>query len=176
MADKDGKYVDQFGGWYFVRPVTQFDTSSGMRSVHLSDDTNFQLDNNTYCYSQSEDSIEVETYPKLDIVDYTGNMCIFGVPTKNYTYNTTAYTNAHAIYDVAWKKYVYERYNKNNKVITCYVYMTPSDFINFDFNHFIKIGNQLCMVNKIYDFDAVTNQKVKVDLITIQDIEGYTTR
>ena len=89
---------------------------------------------------------------------------------------TTGYTNATAIYDNVWKKYVNERYNKHNKMVTCYIYMTPSDFIDFKFSDFIRIENQLYIVNKIYDFNAVSNQKVKVDLITVQDITGYTTR
>ena len=177
MKDDEGFYVDQFGSFYVMKALGTFDTTTGLRTVHLSDDTDYQVFNNTYFYSQSVNSIQVDTYPKLDVLDYNNRMCVFGVPMENYTYQFTAYTNASAIYDYIWKKYIDERYNKNNKIVTCYVYMSPSDFIDFEFNHFIKIENQLYMVNEIYDFNAsATNQKVKVDLITIQSIEGYTTR
>ena len=60
-------------------------------------------------------------------------------------------------------------------MVTCYLKLTPSDYANFDFNHFITIENQLYMVNKIYDYDITNDESTKVDLITIQDIKGYTT-
>lgn len=182
MSDSDGKYVDQFGGFYLYNSTAHFDTAEtlNMRAVKITDDTPFQNANNTYFYSQDQNSINVTTYPRLDIVYNMPlgekRMCVFGKPLLNYTYNTTAYNNARDIYTMIWKKYVEERYNRNNKIVTCYIHLTPYDYINFKFNDFIKIENQLYVVNKIYDYDAVTNQKVKVDLITVQDITGYTTR
>lgn len=177
MADKDGKYVPQFGAMYFDRGRYSFDTSDTleMMNVVLTDDTEFQRLSDTFFYNPTVDYKFVTLYPKLDVV-YSNYMCTFGKPMENYTYQTTAYDNKTTIYDMVWKKYVEERYNKNNKVLTCYVHLTPYDYINFDFNHFVKIENQLYVVNKIYDYDAVTNQKVKVDLITVQDITGYTSR
>ena len=52
--------------------------------------------------------------------------------------------------------------------------LTPTEYNQFQWNKFVKIGNQLCIVNKIYDYDMTSNQPTKVDLITIQDINGYT--
>ena len=52
--------------------------------------------------------------------------------------------------------------------------LTPYDIANFEYNNFVKIENQLYMVNKIYDYQIDENQTTKVDLITIQDIKGYT--
>ena len=51
--------------------------------------------------------------------------------------------------------------------------LTPYD-INFKYNNFVKIENQLYMVNKIYDYNIDENTSTKVDLITIQDLKGYT--
>ena len=45
---------------------------------------------------------------------------------------------------------------------------------SFDYNHFVKIDNQICFVNKIYDYDINNVEPTKVDLITIQDFSGYT--
>lgn len=182
MRDKDGKYVSQFGSFYYYYLPSNFDTSESvnMRAVKITDDSPFQRNNNTYFYSQDQNYKSVTSYPRLDVVfkPLTSQkvMCTFGKPTVNYTYSGTSFDNAVDIYNLAWKKYIEERYNKYNKVVTCYIHMTPYDFIDFDFNNFVKIENQLYVVNKIYDYDAVTNQKVKVDLITVQDITGYTTR
>ena len=178
MADDDGNYVKQFGAFYIMRGIHIFDTSEdlSMREAKISDDTVLQQKNNTYFYSQSENSKSVPSYPYLDIEDNNYNVCIFTAPMKNYTCWPMQYIGMSGIYENFWKKYINERYNRNNKIVTCYIHLTPYDYINFNFNDFIKIENQLYVVNKIYDYDAVTNQKVKVDLITVQDITGYTTR
>ena len=58
--------------------------------------------------------------------------------------------------------------------MTCYLDIKPFDYCNFEFNNFIKIDNQLYFVNKIYDYDITSNSPTKVDLITVQDLNGYT--
>lgn len=177
MSNEDNKFVSQFGSFYLMRGLSSFDNSVNLnlRSVVISDDSVLQQRTNTYYYSQSTRTLSVTTYPRLDLI-YSNNMCVFGKPMANYTYSATVYNNGVDIYNKVWKKYLTERYNRNNKVVTCYIYMSPSEYIAFDFNKFVKIEDQLYIVNKIYDYDAVTNQKVKVDLITVQDITGYTTR
>lgn len=77
------------------------------------------------------------------------------------------------IYDKYWGNYITERYNTQNKIVTCYLKLTPTDYANFEFNKFLLIDNQLYVVNKIYDYDITNNDSTKVDLITIQNIDGY---
>ena len=57
--------------------------------------------------------------------------------------------------------------------MTCYLKLTQTDFVNFEFNNFVKIGNIIYFVNKIYDFNVESNGTTKVDLISVQDINGY---
>jgi hypothetical protein len=78
------------------------------------------------------------------------------------------------IYDLFWNKYINERYNIQNKKVTLYVNITPPDFIQFEFNKFVTVDNQLFMINKIYDYDLNSNGLTKVDLIQITDISAYT--
>lgn len=174
--DKDNKYVDLFGSFYFHNGLKEFSTESTlhMRSVIISDDTDFQQGNNTYFYTQSADfrGYSVYTYPYLDVVR-GNNMCLFNIPNKNYTYLNN-YSGKSSIYTTLWNDYIDERYNIQNKLITCYADIKPIDYCNFEFNKFVKVGNQLCMVNKIYDYDVTNNQTTKVDLITIQDVDAYT--
>ena len=119
------------------------------------------------------DYIRVSNYPHLDIVS-DDNLCVFNIPKENYTYLNN-YVGKNSIYSNFWENYLNERYNIQNKIITCYVMLTPTEYNQFKWNKFVKIGNQLCIVNKIYDYDMTSNQPTKVDLITIQDINGYTT-
>ena len=57
--------------------------------------------------------------------------------------------------------------------MTCYLRLTPKDWIDFKFNHFVKIDNVLYIVNHIYDYDITSSDSTKVDLITITDVNGY---
>lgn len=174
--DKDKKQVNLFGSYFFHNGLSNFSTESGLnlRSVKISDDTIFQQKNNTYFYTQNAGDVTgITTYPKLDIVN-GDNMCIFNVPKENYTYLNN-YAGKDTIYTNFWEKYINERYNMQNKKITCYVRLKPTEYQSFEWNNFVKIGNQLCVVNKIYDYDITSTQPTKVDLITIQNTEGYTT-
>lgn len=175
--DKDKKNISVFGSMLFFNGIVNFDTEFDLRPVKISDDTNFQTLTQTYFYSQDGEegcNVRCDKYPLLDIV-YDTNLCLFNTPMENYTYIPNHYDNTKGIYTNFWKQYLDERYNTNNKIVTCYLHISPTDYMNFEFNKFIKIENQLYMVNKIYDYDITSNSSTKVDLITIQDIEGYTT-
>lgn len=175
--DKDKKNISVFGSMLFFKGIVNFDTEYDLRPVKISDDTNFQTLTQTYFYSQDGEegcNIYCPKYPLLDIV-YDTNLCLFNTPMENYTYIPNHYDNTKGIYTNFWKQYLDERYNTNNKIVTCYLHISPTDYMNFEFNKFIKIENQLYMVNKIYDYDITSNSSTKVDLITIQDITGYTT-
>ena len=171
----ENKFVDTFGRFYFHNGLANFSTEAAlhMRPVRISDDTPLQGATDTYFYSQMISYLKaVTTYPKLDVLN-GDNLCIFNAPKENYTYLNN-YSGKASIYNNLWENYINERYNVQNKQITCYMQIKPADYIYFDYNHLIKVNNQLCIVNKIYDYDVTSNSTTKVDLITIQDITGYT--
>lgn len=174
--DEDNKQVDIFGAYYFHNGLSSFNTEEAlrMRPVNISDDTGLQQANNTYFYTQDTSELySIESYPYLDIVR-DNNLCVFNTPKENYTYRNN-YEGKGTIYSNFWENYLNERYNVQNKEITCYVMLKPIDYIQHQWNQFVKVGNQLCIVNKIYDYDVTSSEPTKVDLITIQDIKGYTT-
>lgn len=173
--DKDNNQVDTFGSFYFHNGLAEFSTeeSLNLRPVYISDDTVFQQGNNNFFYTQMNDKMtRTYYYPKLDVI-YGDHLCLFNTPKENYTYISN-YSNKNTIYTNFWQSYLDERYNVQNKKITCYVQLKPADYCSFEFNKLVKIGNQLCLVNKIYDYDITENGTTKVDLITIQDISAYT--
>ena len=173
--DKDNKQVNIFGSFYFHNGIVDFDTEEAlhMRNVIISDDSQLQQSSNTFFYSQTiGPKVNCTTYPKLDIVS-GNNICVFNVPNENYTYLKN-YSGKNSIYTNFWKSYIDERYNIQNKIITCYIKFTTEMWNNFSYGNFIKIDNQIYFVNKIYDYDITSAEPTKVDLITIQDISGYT--
>lgn len=175
--DKDKKAVDLFGSFWLYNGLGTFDTSNSLRPVSITDDTSLQLMTQTFFYTQgiTDNFVKVPTYPKLDIKrEGDPNLSIFGTPVKSFVYLLDYFNDTKGIYYNFWQKYLDERYNPNNKIVTCYLDITPQDYMNFQFNKFIKIGNQLYIINKIYDYDITDNSPTKVDLVTIQDISGYT--
>ena len=173
--DKDDKYKKQFGNYFFFSGLATFSTQSPMRSVVITDDSDLQIDNNIRCYGQSWNYTNVSTYPKLTTI-LTDNgqkkLCIFNKPSISYS-TAQDFTNAKGIYDLFWKNYLDERYSIQNKIMTCYLRLSQTDFVNFKFSNFVKIGNMLYFVNKIYDFNVESNGTTKVDLISVQNINGY---
>ena len=101
------------------------------------------------------------------------------MPSKVYANETAIRPNGYSgdavfIYDGFWKRYIEERYNLNNKKLTAYFDLTPSDFYMFKFSKFVKIENSLFIVNKISDFDMNGSGSTKVELIGVTDITAYT--
>lgn len=179
-VDKEGKEVDVFGQFYFQSKKQTFDSS--ISSVNISDDTLLQIEKGIPAYSNVLNVIQnIREVPLLDVISTVTTKdneevklcCLFNTPTKNFTYDSTHYNDVVDIYTNIWENYIKERYNPQNKIVTCYVSLTPTEWANFEFNNFVKIDNQLYFVNKIYDYDF-TDKPVKVDLITISDIKGYT--
>lgn len=173
--DKSNNEVNLFGAYFFHRGLLNFSTEAALNllAVHISDDTNFQLANNTYFYSRKAGNrTSVDTYPWLDIV-YGSNMCVFNIPKENFTYNDN-YSGKNSIYSNFWQNYIDERYNIQNKIVSCYLRLTPKDWMDFTFNKFIKINNILYMVNLISDYNIETPESTLVELITVSDITGYT--
>lgn len=171
--DDSDKLLDNFGTFYFDEGIVPFDTESKLelRSVSISDDTDLQRSTSTYAYSQYYNRLSCDTYDQLSIFD-GDYMMTFNPPQDSYAYQN--YSGKKGIYELFWQKYIDERYNVQNKIVTCYVRLTQVDYNNFQFNHFITIDNQLYMVNKIFDYDP-NEYLTKVELITIQNINAYTT-
>ena len=173
--DKDDKYKKQFGNYFFFQGLASFSTQTPMRNVVITDDSDLQIDNNIRCYGQTWSYTDVSTYPKLTtICEDNGQkkLCIFNTPSTTYS-SAQDFTDAKGIYDLFWKNYLDERYNIQNKIMTCYLRLSQTDFINFKFSNFVKIGNIIYFVNKIYDFNVESNGTTKVDLISVQNINGY---
>lgn len=147
-----------------------------LRGIFITDDTPFEVLNDTYCYVADSDlnyKTQVFSIPKItyfsDNVEYGS---LYNLPMVTYFKDINP-SSATYIYDGFWRDFIDERYNEQNKVLTLRVNLTPADYRNFQFNNFIKINNTLYIVNKIKDFDLSVDGTTEVELITIRDLSAY---
>lgn len=171
--DEDGNTISCKNMFFYPQRTTVV----GDFGRYVTDDTVLMTAANTYCNIDVDSTNVPKTKTAYwvvpDLVCYTADCCIFEKPQKNYTKSEKYFDGVQTIYQKHWKNYIAERYNVQNKKVTTYIRLTPSEFINFKFNQFWKIGNQIYIVNKIYDYDITSDKPTKVDLITVQDIEAY---
>jgi len=174
------------GAFAFRGGNADFINTEISRYIYLSDDTQNQIANNLFSYITrlplEYPILEITEYPIIDFVYDTEAKqygCLFNMPSKVYANETAIRPNGYRgdavfIYDGFWKRYIEERYNVNNKKLTAYFDLTPSDFYMFKFSKFVKIENSLFIVNKISDFDMNGTGSTKVELIGVTDITAYT--
>jgi len=175
--DEDHKYVKNFGAFYFYGGLKNFDDTSTLRLMpaRISDDTDLQIATNTYCYQDGIAERSTDKYMSLNNYTYVRSrnyLSLFNKPMEFYTARDH-FSNSISIYDAFWSRYINERYNVQNKKLTAYFKLTPRDVLNFRFDRFIIVENQLYIVNKIYDYDVSSEQSTKVELLTVQDVSNY---
>ena len=160
-------------------------------TTYITDDSLCMLTTEQICYI-SEDyakqtstiATTVDKFPifhTMAMDESTRYGLYFNKPNEDYTYDssfakqfnevngTRTYINDKDIYSIAWKNYIDELYNVQSKVVTAYINLTNEDYLNFTFNKFVTIDNQLFLVNKIIDFNPSVSQLTKVELIRISN-------
>ena len=168
--DDSNKPTETFGSFYIYNGLGSFDTELG--PVRITDDSSQETKNQKFMYTQLVDTDQkVTTYPVLDIL-YEDKLCLFNTPSESYDI-MKSYKDSSSIYEQFWKRFIDDQYNIQNKKITCYLHITPLDYLNYKPNHFIVIHNQLYLLNKIIDYDITSQDTTKCELIGVQDINNY---
>lgn len=185
-SKEDNKEMSLFGTMFFYEGLKEFQNEeSFLRVVQITDDSERQIKLNNYVYNQTESQyIPVPTYPYLGFNlwlsrpdDINRNRVktslLFGKPRELYYREEGAilYTD---VYYVFWRKYIENLYNIKTKRITCYMRITPNDYENFKFKNFVIIENQIYLVNKIFDYNVNSVESTKVELISINDLDAFT--
>jgi hypothetical protein len=96
----------------------------------------------------------------------------FGRPLEQY--HNYEYPSGTTIYDRLWKKYLEDRYNVNTKILRAKFYLTDRDLSNFSFNKFIFLFDKYWIINKIEDYNVVDDGLTDVELVSVNDINNYT--
>lgn len=96
------------------------------------------------------------------------------MPKEVYTVNKKEYVNASGLYEKHWKRWLDEIHSRDCKKVTCYVNLTLTDWMAFQFNNFVRIDKQLYFVNKISDFDASGNgPSTQVELLRVSNLANW---
>lgn len=179
FGDDNNKVSTSFGfiGFYLYTYTNQ--------SLFITDNTESMQKNECCCYKNPYELYSSTSEIPIGGYSYVSEIVMkdvktwfwstFGTPELSFS-NISNFTDSNTfdVFTSVWQNYLDERYNTNNKLVSCYLDIKPFDYCNFEFNNFIKIDNQLYFVNKIYDYDITSNSPTKVDLITVQDLNGYT--
>lgn len=96
----------------------------------------------------------------------------FGVPQDIY-YTTTTYTNNN-LYNKYYKKYIEEITDKDSKIITAYFYLRPLDIFLLDFRDQFFVDGSLLRLNKVYDYNPLSNELTKCEFIKIKEAIPFT--
>lgn len=169
-TDKSNKTVDLFGSLFFVGPV--------ITHIILTDDCSSEYFNNTYCYNRyGSDVNSTEATAKVastisSIYYYCDITNLFNIP--NITYGED-FKDVKSIYELFWKDYFDERYSYKNKVVEVKMKLSIADYNTIRRGTFIKIDNQLYVFNKISDFDIQGDGLTKCELLTVNNLDAYTT-
>lgn len=157
--------------------------TQGCSPYRITDDTDRMILDQRYCWSETDNGTTYFVYRKMARVldpnpaDPNNKpwSLDFGKPSQAYYPSTdTDYPDGITIYDRCWKKFLQERFSYSTRVMTCYVWMSNSEFAQWEFSDFVKIENTLWHVNKIIDFDPTKNASTKVELVRVENLEAYT--
>ena len=181
--DDNGSNANMSGAFYFnngkqaVSPNLQVADSNGNYSVRITDDSEYQIKNNNYCWSWFSPYQTTQYFPAISTFSKGNRYSIHFEEPKEYYFNRQTIgdiNNTKYIYPYFWEKYIDERYNIQNKVLTAYFYLTPEDMMNYKFNNFVKVDNILYLPNRIIDFNVNGKTATKVEMIQVFDITAYT--
>jgi hypothetical protein len=87
-------------------------------------------------------------------------------PSELY-YSTSTLTNA-TLYGKFWAKYIDEITDKDSKMVICNMALTALDIANFKFTDNIFVDGHFFRVNKIIDFNPLSEGLTKVELLKIK--------
>ena len=115
-------------------------------------------------------------YFKGIITSFPGSLIIVKVTEKygSGTYSDWVVTMTdilmkNDLFNVFYKQQMIELTDQSSRLMTCNMYLTPTDIANFRFNDIVYAHKEYWRVNKIIDFDTSSdvNQTTKVELIKI---------
>lgn len=178
--DDDGENAGNSGAFYFCNGTFPVDPSLGFRStdgygaVLVTDDTEHMVEKDTYMWNLSfENFTYAYKLPDISTIDSSGKYSIHFESPKEYYYKTDT-SQTQYMYEMFWKRFIDERYSVQNKKLTGYFYLTPSEYNEIKFKDFVKIQNTIYHINKVVDYDFDTNSPTKVELVQVWDIKAYT--
>lgn len=111
-------------------------------------------------------------YPQFSTLHKSGAFSWhLGYPLENYAgWMRSDFPESSTIYANFWRNYIAEIYDVDNRIMTAYVRLTAADIAQFSFANFVKIGDALWHVNKIEQFDPLSNGTTKVEFLRVSSL------
>lgn len=158
--------------------------------MFLTDDTAsmFALNNGDRCYLYTEDEYDelgyriayrvnslphFSRYKTSSIANSVEDSLDFAVPKENYLATDISYTSDKTIYDRFWGRYVSDRYNINTKKLNAKVNLNDFNVNNEMLRSFYWFKNSMWVINKITNFNPLSDALTEVEFIKVNNISNY---
>ena len=133
----------------------------------------------TYEYSGTDalgtGNVVMNTYGQAAMVDdplAPTETIEFGTPSEVfYTLPSTYTTNN--LYNRFYYRFMSEVTDRDSKIITCYAYLEPIDIAKFDFRNIVYVKDAYYYVNKIMDYNPLSNELTKIELLKLKEYDSY---
>ena len=95
---------------------------------------------------------------------------LFGIPKQiGWKFDNPAIYTTNNLYNKYWKKYITEITDKDSKIVKMWLYLTPQDIRNLDFSAKYFIDNSYYRLNKIENYNPITEQVTKCEFLKIKE-------
>lgn len=183
LSDGSGGNTDING---FI-PLFREDNPMELNSdILITDETTEMTERGIVCWNNSnvsgtntqQSTNKIASYLRTAYFDGELYSLNFGVPNTYYSESERELRNNNraGIYDRFWGAYLSDRLDVNSKLLTCYVLIEPRDIEGNILSKFIFIDGAIWVINKIYNYNPLSREATKVDLIKVQDIRNYLDR
>ena len=186
--DSNGKALEDITATlvFFNGMVETKDSNGNELPYWLSDDT-YQMitlnDGVCYLYTEQEQdynlnniAIKRTTLPQFTRYCYNNNVITdsldFGQPKENYIPNLY-YDESTTIYERFWKNYLFDKYNVNTKLVSCYVNLTDMNVNNEFSRNLFYFNNSYWVIHSIESYWPNNYQTTKVDFVKVNDMTNY---
>lgn len=153
-----------------------------INGVWITDDSSEELRQDTFCYqvpwddtsSHPDTANVIKCSSRPVFTKFNSNVCLhFSNPSEDYFNPAVVTRNDNDIYNVRWKDFIEETYNEQNKLITCKMYLSPTDYQSIKNGKFVRIDNVIYLVNAIKDYNPAKYGLTQVELLQVSDLSAY---
>lgn len=161
----NGEGADVFGNFYYRQP-----NLTGLKNW-ISDDSPVEVLNNTFCWKATPD-VFISVFPSLRTVSTGGQSVLFAPAREQYTDNPDVATTY--LYDAAWKNYIEEVYNAQNKTLETYVHLPRNVFYEIRKRPIVYVDHMLYLITEVRGWSE-NNTVCRCRMRQITDITKLTT-
>ena len=105
-------------------------------------------------------------YPQAATIDdYTNPTLLLDFDNSESGYFTGIYQTSNTLFNKYWRNFINSITSPDSKLVTLYISLKPIDILKLDFKKLYRIEGDYFRLNKIYDYDPLTNESCKVELI-----------